>query len=81
MIWINIYESDYRLPEKVCVVAPGPQGRHYYHQIPEDYSVIVVSKAVLIPEITELAMSKKDGKLSVTVPQFSCHTAVSFEYE
>ncbi len=40
-----------------------------------------VKRAVLIPDMTELPIDKTDGKLSVVVPQFSCHSAVSFEYE
>ena len=35
----------------MCVLAPGPQGRFYYDQIPEDCCVIAISKAVLIPEV------------------------------
>lgn len=51
MTWTNVYESDFRLPEKVCVVAPGPRGKAHYDRIPEDYYLFAVSKAVLIPEI------------------------------
>ncbi|MCK5172272.1 MAG: beta-galactosidase trimerization domain-containing protein, partial [Planctomycetes bacterium] len=39
-----------------------------------------VKKAVLVPDMQELAISEKDGKLSVTVPKFQCHCAVVFEY-
>ena len=48
---INIFESDIRLPPRVCVLSPGPQGKPYYDQIPDDCCVIAVSKAVLIPEV------------------------------
>ena len=33
------------------MLAPGPQGRPYYRQIPDDFYVVAVSKAVLIPEV------------------------------
>ncbi len=48
---IDIFDSDIRLPPKVCVLAPGPQGKPYYDQIPDDCCIIAVSKAVLIPEV------------------------------
>lgn len=47
----NIFESNFRLPRRVCIVAPGPNGKEYYSKIPNDCSVITVSKAVLIPEL------------------------------
>ncbi|MCK4960400.1 MAG: beta-galactosidase, partial [Planctomycetes bacterium] len=39
-----------------------------------------VKKAMLVPDMQKLAISEKDGKLSVTVPKFQCHCAVVFEY-
>ncbi len=48
---LNILESDFRLPSKVCILAPGPRGRPHYAEIPDDYLVIALSKAVLIPEV------------------------------
>jgi hypothetical protein len=47
----EIFESGWRLPERVCIVAPGPNGHDHYRKIPADYYVICVSKAVLIPGI------------------------------
>lgn len=41
---------------------------------------VKVKKAVLVPEMKELPIKKKNGKLTVTVPDFACHCAVSFEY-
>jgi len=46
-----IFESDFALPPKVCILAPGPRGRPHYADIPDDYCVIAVNKAVLIPEV------------------------------
>ena len=40
-----------------------------------------VKKATLIPAMQELPIEEQDGKYSVTVPSFSCHCAVSFDYE
>ena len=51
MTWTNIFTSDFRLPERVCIVAPGPQGKAYYGAIPADHLVIAVSKSVLIPQL------------------------------
>ena len=42
---------------------------------------VAVKKAVLIPDMKKLKIRKKDGKQYVTVPEFSCHCAVSFEYK
>jgi len=39
-----------------------------------------VNKAVLVPEMRDLELVKGGGKLSVSVPEFSCHCAVAFEY-
>jgi hypothetical protein len=41
---------------------------------------VKVKKAVLVPGMKELPIKKKNGKVTVTVPDFSCHCAVSFEY-
>src|SRR4051794_23865978 len=47
----DVQDSDLRLSRKVCIVAPGPNGRGHYRQIPEDFQVVAVSKAVLIPDL------------------------------
>jgi hypothetical protein len=47
----NIVNSGFTLGEKVCVVAPGPNGKNHYADIPDDFSIIVVNKAILIEEI------------------------------
>jgi len=47
----NIFESNFQLPPKVCVVAPGPNGKGHYSSIPTDFYVIAVAKAILIPEV------------------------------
>jgi hypothetical protein len=47
----DIFESDFRLRSKVCVLAPGPNGRGHYGEIPADFQVLAVSKAVLISEV------------------------------
>lgn len=51
MAFTNIFDADLRLPRRVCIVAPGPNGGAHYADIPADCAVIAVSKAVLIPEI------------------------------
>jgi len=48
---VNVFGSDFRLPPKVCIVAPGPNGCGHYREIPPDFFLIAVSKAVLIPSI------------------------------
>jgi hypothetical protein len=45
----DIFGSSFRLPSKVCIVAPGPNGKGHYGEIPGDFFQIAVSKAVLIP--------------------------------
>jgi hypothetical protein len=50
--FIDVTESNLRVERKVCIVAPGPNGRGHYHRIPPDFQTITVSKAVLIPELT-----------------------------
>lgn len=46
-----IFDSDFALPPKVCILAPGPNGKPHYADIPDDYCVISVNKAVMIPEV------------------------------
>jgi hypothetical protein len=46
--WTEWFSSGIRLPENVCIVAPGPNGAGHCHDIPKDYFVIAVSKAILI---------------------------------
>jgi hypothetical protein len=40
----------------------------------------VIQRAFLVPDEVELPLSDVDGKLSLTIPAFSCHCAVVFEY-
>ena len=40
----------------------------------------VIQRAFLVPDEVELPLSNVDGKLSLTIPAFSCHCAVVFEY-
>lgn len=40
-----------------------------------------IKRAILIPEMKELEISKSKNRLVVTIPEFSCHSAISFEYE
>jgi len=47
----DIFRSGLSLGEKVCIVAPGPNGKDHYHEIPQDFSIIVVNKGVLIEEL------------------------------
>jgi hypothetical protein len=47
----NIFQSHFRLPPKVCILAPGPNGRDFHSSIPPDYEIIAVSKAILIEEV------------------------------
>jgi hypothetical protein len=51
MPFVDVTESDLRLERKVCIVAPGPNGRGHYQRIPADYQIVAVSKAVLIPDL------------------------------
>ena len=51
MSFTDIFQSGFRLSEKVCILAPGPNGRGHYGEIPADFQVIAVSKAVLIAEV------------------------------
>jgi hypothetical protein len=49
--FVDVTESDLRLGRKVCIVAPGPNGRGHYRRIPPDFQIVAVSKAVLIPDL------------------------------
>ena len=40
----------------------------------------VIKCAFLVPDEVELPLSDADGKLSLTIPAFSCHCAVVLEY-
>lgn len=51
MPFVDIFASDFRLPERVCILAPGPNGAGHYSEIPAGFSVMAVAKAVLIPEV------------------------------
>lgn len=51
MALVDLYSSSLRLPSRVCILAPGPQGQAHYHRIPTDAFVVAVNKAVLIPEV------------------------------
>ena len=48
---VNVFEANLHLSPKVCVVAPGPNGKGHYAEIPSDFFVIAVAKAILIPEV------------------------------
>ena len=39
-----------------------------------------IKRAMLIPDMINLEMTKKDGKLAVIIPKFQCHCGVVFEY-
>jgi hypothetical protein len=47
----DIFKSNFRLRSNVCVLAPGPNGRDYYRDIPADFQVVAVSKAALVREV------------------------------
>ena len=49
---IDIFQSGFRLPEKVCILAPGPNGLGCYGAIPQSHTVVAISKAVLIDEVS-----------------------------
>src|SRR4051794_19315511 len=49
---VDVNDSDLRLAPRVCIVAPGRNGRGHYQRIPADFQVIAVSKAVLIPDLS-----------------------------
>ena len=51
MAFVNIFDTDFRLPSKVCILAPGPNGKTHYADIPDDYTVLAVNKAVLIDAV------------------------------
>lgn len=48
MPFTNILESHFRVNRKVCLLGPGPNGEAFYEDIPDDYQIIAISKAVLI---------------------------------
>jgi len=48
----ELFASNLELPPKVCVVAPGPNGKGHYASIPSDFCVIAVAKAILITEVS-----------------------------
>ena len=47
----DVFTAGLRLPETVCILAPGPNGREHYERIPPHACVIAVAKAVLIPGV------------------------------
>jgi hypothetical protein len=49
--FVDVNDSDLRLARKVCIVAPGRNGRGHYWRIPADFQIVAVSKAVLIPDL------------------------------
>jgi hypothetical protein len=51
MALIDLYTSSFRLPRRVCILAPGPGGKAHHGRIPGDAFVIAVNKAVLIPDV------------------------------
>ena len=44
----NLFNSDYKLPEHVCILAPGPNGMANYHKIGANYT-IAVNYGITIP--------------------------------
>ena len=50
-MFMDIFKSDFRLRPKVCILAPGPNGRDHHREIPSDFQVIAVSKAALVREV------------------------------
>ena len=48
----DIFDSDVRLPARICILAPGPEGRPYYSRVPASFAVCAVSKAVLVPGVS-----------------------------
>lgn len=40
-----------------------------------------ITSAVLVPSMKKLPMDKKDNKIEVIIPKFSCHCAIVFNYE
>ena len=40
-----------------------------------------ITSAVLVPSMKKLPMDKKDDKIEVIIPKFSCHCAIVFNYE
>ena len=51
MPFVDVSESGLRLARKVCIAAPGRNGRGHYQRIPADFQIVAVSKAVLIREL------------------------------
>ena len=48
----DVFDSDFKLSNnKLCVLAPGPNGKNHYASIPADFCVIAVAKAILIPGV------------------------------
>ncbi len=48
----DIFKSDFTLPERVCVLAPGPNGTEFHSAIPEDCFTIAVAKSALVPGVS-----------------------------
>jgi hypothetical protein len=48
----NLYTSNFKLPSRICIVGPGPNGKAFYDAIPKDAFVIAINKAVMIPDIS-----------------------------
>jgi hypothetical protein len=49
--FVDVRESGLRLKPRVCIVAPGRNGKGHYHRIPADFQIIAVSKAVLVSNL------------------------------
>jgi hypothetical protein len=47
----DLFQSNLRVPAKVCILAPGPNGKNHHVRIPADYEVIAVNKAILIDDV------------------------------
>ena len=60
---IDIFESGFRMPETVYVLASGPKGVEHYHEIPQDAFVITVNKGIEIPKVNKAIWLCSDGTL------------------
>ncbi|MFT4588750.1 MAG: hypothetical protein ACI8QF_002856 [Limisphaerales bacterium] len=47
----DVFQSEFTLAGKVCILAPGPSGAPFYSAIPDDYQVIAIAKSVLAPAV------------------------------
>lgn len=50
-LFTDVFASDFTFPEKVCVLALGPNGEAHFARIPADACVFALNKAVLIRQV------------------------------